>query len=89
MVKAMARAFRWQGMFESGRYANLTELATAEKVTLPYLTSILRLSYLAPDLIERILDGRQRAELTLGALLEAIPLGWAEQRQALAARPVA
>lgn len=49
MVKALARAFRWQRMFESGRYANLTELAAAEKVTLPYLTSILQFARLAPD----------------------------------------
>lgn len=82
MVKAQARAFRWQRMFESGKYANSTELAAAEKITLPYLTSILKLAYLAPDLVEIILDGRQPAELTLKALMETLPVEWADQRKA-------
>ena len=69
MVKALARAFRWQRIFERGRYANLTELAMAEKVTLPYLTSILQLAHLAPELVEMMLDGRQSTELTLRAIL--------------------
>jgi hypothetical protein len=61
IVKALARAFRWRRMIESGRYANLTELAGAEKVTLTYLTRILNLALLEPDLVEAILDGRQPA----------------------------
>ena len=80
MVKALARAFRWQRMFESGRYANLTELAAAEKVTLPYLTSILQFAHLAPDLVEMILDGRQPTELTLRAISRDLPIEWAAQR---------
>jgi hypothetical protein len=80
MVKALARAFRWQRMFESGRYANLTELAAAEKVTLPYLTSILQFAHLAPDLVEMLLDGRQPAGLTLREVLSNLPIEWAEQR---------
>lgn len=80
LVKALGRAFRWQQMFETGRYANLTELATAENVTLPYLTSILRLARLNPDLVEAILDGRQPIELTLGAMLGKLPVEWADQR---------
>ena len=81
MVKALARAFRWQRMFESGKYANLTELAAAEKVTLPYLTSILRLAQLAPDLMEMILDGKQPVELTLKNLVDGVPVDWDAQRE--------
>lgn len=69
MVKALARAFRWHRMFETGKYANLTELAAAEKITLPYLTSILRLAHLSPDLVAMILDGRQPPELALKVLI--------------------
>lgn len=81
MVKALARAFRWQRMFESGKYANLTELAANEKMTLPYLTGILRLAHLAPDLAEMILDGRQPVEMTLRDLVHGLPEIWQEQRK--------
>jgi hypothetical protein len=84
MVKALARAFRWQRMFERGKYANLTELAEAEKITLPYLARVLRLAQLAPDLVEMILDGRQPAELTLWDLRETMPVDWEAQRESLA-----
>lgn len=80
MVKALARAFRWQRMFESGRYANLTELAAAEKITLPYLARVLQLAQLVPDMVEMILDGRQPAELTLRDLGE-VPVDWEAQRK--------
>ena len=79
MVKVLARAFRWQRMLESGNYANLTERATVEKVTLPYLTSILRLAHLAPDLVEMILDGRQPIQLKLQDLI-SLPSDWNAQR---------
>jgi len=80
LVKALARAFRWQRMFESGRFANLTELAAAETITLPYLARVLKLAQLAPDLVEMILDGRQSADLTLRNLMEGVPVEWDTQR---------
>lgn len=80
LVKAVARAFRWQRKFESGRYANLTELAAAEKVTLPYLTNILQIARLAPDLVEMVLNGRQPADLTLRDLTRSVPIEWDAQR---------
>lgn len=82
IVKAVARAFRWQRMFESGKYANLTELAAAEKVTLPYLASILRLAHLAPNVVETILNGRQPMELTLRELGETTWMDWPAQLDA-------
>jgi hypothetical protein len=84
MVKALARAFRWQRMFESGKYANLTELAAAEKVTLPYLTRTMRLAHLAPNIVEMILDGRQPTELRLRDLGEAVQVNWEVQRRTFA-----
>ena len=59
LIKAVARAFRWQRMLETGRFATITELAAAEKINASYVSRILRLTLLAPDVVEAILDGRQ------------------------------
>jgi hypothetical protein len=83
MVKAVARAFRWKRMLETGRYASVSEIATAEKIDRGYVGSILRLTLLAPDIIEGILDGRQPEDLGLPRLLEPFPLEWSEQRREL------
>ncbi len=85
LVKALARAFRWKRILESGEFATIAELAAHEKIAAPYLTRTMRLSQLAPDLVESILDGRQPRGLTLESLREALPEGWAEQRRALIA----
>ena len=58
LVKALARAFRWQRMLESGDYASVNELAAAEKINAPYLGRILRLTLLPPSLIEEIISGK-------------------------------
>ncbi|GAB1364670.1 hypothetical protein MASR1M32_39060 [Rhodobacter sp.] len=85
LVKALARAFRWKRMLESGEYATIAELAAREGITLSYLTRVLRLTLLAPDLVAAILDGRQGAEVTLARLMEPFPAEWTEQFQSLAA----
>jgi hypothetical protein len=76
LVKALARAFRWKRMLESGEFTTITELAKYENLALTYLTRVLRLSLLAPDIVEAILDGRQSPEMTLAALLERFPMEW-------------
>ena len=83
MVKAIARAHRWKRLMESGRFASVTELAEAEKINQSYLCRVLRLTLLAPDIVEAILDGRQPAALHMDALLKPMPLEWAAQRAAL------
>jgi hypothetical protein len=60
LVKALARAFRWQRMLESGDYATVAELAAAEKINPAYLGRILRLTLLPPWTVEAILDGRMQ-----------------------------
>jgi hypothetical protein len=65
LVKAVVRAHRWRQMIESGKYASSAELAKAEKVNDSYLSRILRLTLLAPDIIEAILTGRQPRTLQL------------------------
>ena len=65
LVKALARAFRYQRLLDEGRYASISEMAAAERIERGYLGSLLRLTLLAPDIVEAILDGRQPAELGL------------------------
>lgn len=79
LVKALARAFRWKSMLESGEYATIAELAEREGIALSYLTRVLRLTLLAPDIVETILDGRQGSEVTLARVLEQFPLEWKQQ----------
>ena len=63
LVKALARAHRWRRLLEEGRFGTLAELADAERISRSYVCRILRLTLLAPDIIERILDGRPTAGL--------------------------
>lgn len=81
LVKALARAFRWKRMLESGEYATIAELAEREGIAPSYMTRVLRLMLLAPDIIDAILDGKQGPEVTLAQVLEPFPLTW--QHQAL------
>ena len=81
LVKALARAFRWKRMLESGEFATIAELAEREGIAPSYMTRVLRLTLLAPDIIEGILDGKQGPEVTLAQVLEPFPLTW--QHQAL------
>jgi len=82
IVKALARAHRWKSMLESGEYASPTELAKSEKINFSYVCRMLRLTLLAPDIVEALLDGKQM-RLQLSDLLQPIPLIWTEQRDKL------
>jgi len=79
LVKALARAFRWKKMLENGQFTTITELATHESLALTYMTRVLRLSLLAPEIIEAILEGSQGPKMTLAALLEPFPVEWKGQ----------
>jgi hypothetical protein len=80
VLKSLARAFRWRRMLEDGRYASISEIPTGEKIDRGYVGSILRLTLLAPDIIEAILDGRKPEGLGLPAFLKPFPLEWDRQR---------
>ena len=56
MVKAIARAFRWREMLENGTHATIAEIAAAEKINESYVGRVLRLTLLAPDIVEAILE---------------------------------
>ena len=83
-VKALARAFRWQKLLENGTFANIAEIARAEQINDSYVSRLLRLTLLAPDIVEAILDGRQVAGLQIEALLRPMPVEWERQRQQMA-----
>ncbi|GMG81623.1 hypothetical protein LNKW23_08360 [Paralimibaculum aggregatum] len=79
LVKALARAFRWKRMLESGEYAIIAEQAEREGIAPSYMTRVLRLTLLAPHIVEAILDGKQGPEVTLGRFLEGFPVEWEDQ----------
>ena len=83
LVKAVVRAHRWRHMLESGEYSSSADLAKAEKVNDSYLSRILRLTLIAPDIIEAILAGRQASTLQLDDLLKPLPAAWERQRSEL------
>jgi hypothetical protein len=83
MIKAIARAFRWRAMLESGTHATIVEIAAAEKINESYVGRILRLTLLAPDIVEAMLDGRQPAQMTLAVLMGPLPVLWSAQRSEL------
>jgi hypothetical protein len=79
LLKALARAFRYQRLLDEGRYASVSEMAAAERIERGYPGTLLRLTLLAPDIVEAVLDGRQPHGLTLPRLLEPFPTAWAGQ----------
>mgnify|MGYP005860995775 CR=1 FL=1 len=79
LLKALARAFRYQRMLDEGRYASISEMAAAEKLDRGYLGRLLHLTLLAPDIVEAIVEGRQPEAMTLSALLQTMPSNWSEQ----------
>ena len=79
MIKAIARGFRWRKLLETGVHGTIEEIAKAEKINPSYVSRVLRLTLLAPSIVESILDGRQPLEMTLAGLMEQFPVGWHEQ----------
>ncbi|WP_245427077.1 hypothetical protein [Mesorhizobium sp. YM1C-6-2] len=81
LVKALARAFRWKRMLESEEFTTIAELAQHEKIAPSYLTRILRLTFLAPDIVEAILDGRPAMAMSAETLRTGLEGDWTVQRR--------
>jgi len=79
MTKAIARAFRWRGMLEAGTYGTIEELAKAEKINPSYVSRVLRMTLLAPNVVTAILEGRKPPRLTLTNLMRPFPGDWDQQ----------
>lgn len=84
LMRALAQAFFWQEMLDSGRVKNMTELAKAEKIGLARMQKMLKLARLAPEIVEDIARGRQPVGLSLLFFVEnPLPDDWNEQRDVI------
>lgn len=84
LVKALARAFRWKQMLESGEFATIAELAEREGIAPSYMTRVLKLTMLSPHLVEAILDGRHPEHITLDRMIGQVSADWSEHHTLLA-----
>lgn len=81
LVKTLAQAFQWQQLLDDGQYATVGDLANARKLDQSFVSRILRLTLLAPDIVEAILDGTQAPAMQRQNLLHGFPLEWDKQRE--------
>lgn len=79
LVKAIARAFRWRKMLETGKYTTIREIAKAERINPSYVSRVLRLTLLAPATVEAVLDARASTGPTLAEAMGVFPVVWQEQ----------
>jgi hypothetical protein len=87
LVKALARAWRWQKLLDRGVYSSVTEIAEAERISKCYVSRILRLAVLAPDIVDAILGGWADQRVILERLERPLPMGWREQREHVSLAP--
>ncbi len=86
LIRALARARSWMGMLQQGEFADTAEIAQRHGLSEPHVRRLLRFAYLAPDIVEAIVEGRQPRTLTVKLLLQGIPLDWSDQRAAFGLR---
>jgi hypothetical protein len=79
LLRAVVQAFRWKSQLEAGQFATVSELAAAEGLNGSYVTHVLRLTLLAPDLVESLIDGRQPPTMQLQPLMRSLPAVWDDQ----------
>ena len=90
MIKMLGKAFYWQRLLDDGRYPTANDLARSLKLEPGWVAEVLRLTTLAPDIIESVLEGRQPRDLNLHTLRgrrDQLPRDWQEQRKALGFAP--
>jgi len=79
LLKALARGFRWRKMLETGDFSTIEEIADAENINPSYVSRVLRMTLLAPEIVEAILAGRQPEGLTMARAMRPFPLAWRHQ----------
>ena len=82
LLKALSRGFRWRKLLETGHFATIEEIADAENINPSYVSRLLRMTLLAPEIVEAIQAGRQQEGLTMAKAMQPFPLEWEEQRMA-------
>ena len=86
LLLALARARSWMCMLRQGEITDTAEIARRHGLSEPDVRRLLRFTYLAPDIVEAIVEGRQPRTLTVKLLLQGIPLDWSDQRAAFGLR---
>ena len=81
MIKTVARGFRWRALLDSGKYATIEDLGRREKISPSYVSRVIRMTFLAPDIVEAILNGTQPRLLDTKSLLKPFPAGWNTQKR--------
>ena len=81
LAKLVAKAHRWLEMLENGKIASIRAIAEKEKVDPSYVSRVLNLTLLAPDLVELILDNQQPDVMTWNELKKPFPMEWPKQRE--------
>lgn len=84
LVRTLGKAFYWERLLESGEVANATELARLFKLEAGWVSEVLRMTLLAPDIVRAIIDGRQPRHLNLHSVRgrqQEVPPDWVEQRR--------
>ena len=86
MIKTLGKAFYWKRLIDDGTYPTTSDLARALKLEPGWAAEVLRMTMLAPDIVEAIFEGRQPRQLNLHTLRgreDLLPRDWGEQRRLL------
>ena len=81
LVVALARAHRWQKLLDEGKVSSISELARKFNVDPSYVSRIMRITLLSPDIVEAILIGQEPSTLSLERITKQLPVDWVEQRK--------
>ena len=80
LLKALARGFRWRKLLETGHFATIEDIAAAENINSSYISRLLRMTLLAPEIVEGILAGRQPEVLTMARAMKPFQMEWERQK---------
>ena len=81
IITNLARAFRWQALIDEGKFSNAHELARAIGKDASYVSRVLRLNLLAPEIIHAIITRTLTRNISLEQLKQSLPLMWDEQKE--------
>ncbi|MBF0311628.1 MAG: hypothetical protein HQL56_19120 [Magnetococcales bacterium] len=81
LARLVAKAHKWQRLLEGGKVASIRAIAEQERIDESYVAKVLRLTLLAPDIIETILDDCQPDVMTWRELARPFPVEWPKQRE--------
>ncbi len=86
MIRTLGKAFYWQKLLDEGRFESIAEMAKYFDLEAGWMAEVIRMTTLAPDIIEAVLEGRQPRQLDLQRLrgrTSQLPCEWGEQRRVL------